>query len=300
MEAEAQAALQAVQTPEQLRKRPRFAVDRDAVLLLVDHGLSLACRIMDLSLEGCRMSTVARFPAGLGVRVELTFSVNGIVFRFGGAVRWTDGRSSVGIQFVGVTARRIGELAEVLGEVEEDLAAKAGREAAERLAAKEQSAAERAKQGVAETEADDDESFEDLAETQAVEEYSAALPLGVARERRTHFRHEVSPSATIFLVHTGFNQTGSILNLSLDGCRICTDERFLLGIYTRVETVFRLAGQPFRIGGVIQEIHQGSLVGIRFLDASDRDRQALEQLVDEMRETERKRPRGQSAEPGVG
>jgi hypothetical protein len=153
MEAVGQAEVQAAEAQEHVRKRARFAVDEDAELLLVDHGLPLQCRIIELSLEGCRVRTLERYPAGLGVRVELIFRVNGIVFRFCGAVRWTDGLNSVGLQFAGVSARRIGELAEVLGEVQEYLAARAAREQAEKLAAEEREAAERAKAAAEEREA---------------------------------------------------------------------------------------------------------------------------------------------------
>lgn len=72
---------------------------------------------------------------------------------------------------------------------------------------------------------------------------------------------------------------GRILDLSLSGCRIQTDERFPVGIYTRVETEFRLHGLPFRLGGVVQAIHDRKTVGIRFLDFSDRKRQQVEELI---------------------
>ncbi len=120
--------------PEHHRARPRFAVDQDAVLLLVSHGLPVQCRIVDLSLEGCRVSTIARFPTGPCVHVELTFKVNGIAFRVGGSVLWTDDRNGLGIHFVGVNQRRREELAEVLGEVEGDAAERAAKVAAEKTA----------------------------------------------------------------------------------------------------------------------------------------------------------------------
>jgi len=304
MEADAQAEVQAAIGLERLRKRPRFAVDEDAELLLVDHGLPLQCRIIDLSLEGCRMRTRERYPAGLGVRVELIFRVNGIVFRFCGAVRWTDGVNSVGVQFVGVSARRIGELAEVLGEVEEDLVARAAREqaekvAAEQRAAQEQAAAERSKADSEEQQArrtfeePDPQAVGDLAEIeQETSEGGQPAGQGERPERRAHPRHRIQASAAIFLVHTGFSQRGFVLDLSLSGCRIHTDERFLLCIYTPVETEFRLAGQPFRLGGVIHQVHEGDLVGIRFANMNARQREQLEQLIDEMKEIEEIRATG--------
>jgi len=57
-----------------------------------------------------------------------------------------------------------------------------------------------------------------------------------------------------------------------------------VGIYTRVETEFRLQGLPFRLSGVVQALHdqQKQVVGIRFLDMSVRKREQVEQLIKEM------------------
>ena len=77
---------------------------------------------------------------------------------------------------------------------------------------------------------------------------------------------------------------GRIVDLSLGGCRIRCDERFPVGIYTRVETEFRIEGLSFRFGGVIQAIHNRHTIGIRFLDMSPRKREQLEQLIEEINE----------------
>jgi hypothetical protein len=57
-----------------------------------------------------------------------------------------------------------------------------------------------------------------------------------------------------------------------------------VGIYTRVEAEFRLEGLPFRLGGVIQAIHDRNTVGIRFLDVSERKLAQVAQLIDEIEE----------------
>ena len=112
---------------------------------------------------------------------------------------------------------------------------------------------------------------------------SAPVPQGNApHERRAQVRHVVDTFAAIFLVKIGSTHTGRILDLSLGGCRIHTDERFKVGIYTRVETEFRLEGLPFRLGGVIQAIHDHNTIGIRFLDLSERKRQQVQELIDEI------------------
>ncbi len=104
------------------------------------------------------------------------------------------------------------------------------------------------------------------------------------RDRRESPREKVDTSAVITLVKIASRLRGRILDLSLGGCRIRADERFPVGIYTRVEIEFRLEGLPFRLGGVVQAIHDRHTVGIRFLDMSSRKREQLEQLIGDIRE----------------
>jgi len=113
---------------------------------------------------------------------------------------------------------------------------------------------------------------------------ASAKPAG--RDRRTQSRHEVDTSAEILLVNVASRLKGRILNLSAGGCRIRTDERFPVGIYTRVEAEFHLEGLPFRLGGVVQAIQDRQHIGIRFLDMSERKRDQLEQLMGEIAELE--------------
>ena len=123
------------------RAAPRLDVDEDARLLLVEHGSTVSCRIVDISLSGCRLRTKEQFTAGSMVCVEVAFKVRGLAFRFSGMTQWTDGRHLVGIRFAGVSARRREELVEALCEVEAENAAKAAQQAAEQRAAEEQAAA---------------------------------------------------------------------------------------------------------------------------------------------------------------
>ena len=104
------------------------------------------------------------------------------------------------------------------------------------------------------------------------------------RERRVQAREAVDTTAVIFLINIASRLQGRILDLSLGGCRIHADERFPVGIYTRVETEFRLEGLPFRLGGVVQAIHDRRTVGIRFLDMSSRKREQVAQLIEDIRQ----------------
>jgi hypothetical protein len=68
-----------------------------------------------------------------------------------------------------------------------------------------------------------------------------------------------------------------------------------------VETEFCLEGLRFRLGGVIQAIHDRRNVGIRFLDISQRKREHVEQLIAEIAEAEEKRAGpADSAEGAMG
>lgn len=103
-------------------------------------------------------------------------------------------------------------------------------------------------------------------------------------ERRMQARHPVDTSAVIYLIDLAAVVHGRILDLSLSGCRIRADQRFPLGIFRRVETEFRIEGLPFRLGGVTQGIYDRCTVGIRFLNISERKKEQLIQLIEEIEE----------------
>ena len=112
------------------------------------------------------------------------------------------------------------------------------------------------------------------------------LVSGRKTDRRQYARYEVDTSAVIYLINVGSTLRGRIVDLSVGGCRIRTDAPFPVGIYTRVETEFYLEGLTFKLGGVIQSVHDRDrhLVGIRFLDMSDRKREQVEQLIEEIKQ----------------
>lgn len=91
--------------PEQ-RAHTRYSIDEDSVLVLVSHGLPVKARILDLSLEGCRVRTRDPLTGKPGLPVEITFRVNGSAFRFSGVVRWKGGQNLAGIHFANMIPRR--------------------------------------------------------------------------------------------------------------------------------------------------------------------------------------------------
>ncbi len=263
------------------RTQARYSVDEDSVLLIMSHGVPALGRMENLSLSGCRVRTRERISARVGSRIEISFKVKGAAFRFSGILVWTIGRNFAGIHFVDMIARCKAELGVIIGEME---AASAARAEAVNLAV----ASER-------TEADADPcriatrgEVQQAIATGSGRSSRAANPKletsseGVPSDRRIHTRHTVDTYAVIFLINVGSALRGRILDLSESGCRIRTEERFPVGIFTRVETEFRLEGLPFRLGGVIQAIHNRNTVGIRFLDLSERKRQQVAELIGEI------------------
>jgi hypothetical protein len=247
----------AAQYPER-RSDPRHSVDEESVVLFVGYGAPHQARLVDLSQEGCRLRTIEPVGARSRLPVEVFFKVNGISFRFRGVLQWTDGHHLLGIRFVNAVPQRMVDLANVICSMDE---VPADETAAANLLVEEQ----RLPQPLEQSEA------------------TPTLPRkSVGRERRQQNRLDVDTTATILLVNVGSNLKGRILDLSLSGCRIRTDEYFPVGIYTRVETEFRLEGLPFRLGGVVQAIHNRNTVGIRFLDMSQRKREQVLELIGEI------------------
>jgi len=318
MEAEERAEGGAGRRPER-RDHPRYPVDEAATLLLLSQGSCIAGRMVELSVEGCRLRTPAHFSAGIGTRVEIAFRIHGLAFRFGGIVDWTLDSHLFGVRFVDVPSRCHVELCDVLLEAEADMAALAAKEAAksfrvqplnERSCEDEKRGPQQAEPGKAQhlaawarsgrpTQAVADTQMNSERQTQsdsqpepisrfpglqAVASHAGASHAG--RDRRAQSRMTVDTSADILLINIGCHLAGRIQDLSVGGCRIHTDERFPVGIYTRVETEFRLEGLPFRLSGVIQAVHDQhrQLVGIRFLDMSSRKREQVEQLIKEIEE----------------
>lgn len=127
---------------------------------------------------------------------------------------------------------------------------------------------------------------------------SALVPAKAARrDRRAHSRYGVYASAVIYLVKTGSNIQGRVLDLSLSGCRIRTKQRMTVGIFRQVEVEFRLDGLPFRLAAVLQAMHDRQTVGVRFIDMSNRKRDQLEELI---RDIEAKRARTGPETPAIG
>lgn len=289
------------------RAFPRHAVDCPVTVIPVGGIGQMAGQLSDLSMGGCLVRLEQRYLAGMLVRVEVQFQMRGIAFRILGVTVGTRGARSFAIRFLDVPERRREELAEVLKEIaavnaiatvkearempidlnrashqmlESAMAIEPG-EAAGPAAVLEEACAAEAPASPSVFDPREEPGIMPAAAASTTRRSAETAP---ARERRTHGRHTVDTSVRLLLIKTAIAMTGRIANLSMGGCRIRTDERFSVGIFVRVEAEFYLHGLPFRIAGVSQAIQDRNMIGIRFLDMSERCRAQLVELIAEIEE----------------
>ena len=290
------------------RAHVRHAVDCPVEVVPLTGATRIAGRLVDLSLGGCRLETPERVMVTIQMRVELQFQVRGIAFRLIGVCQGTRGGNLYAVRFQNISDRKRAELAEVLAEVAHQNALKAAAAAqaaaappaplpaplpAELPAPLPQAApASQATPPSAQVASPAPIAAPSLPAAKALAHPAtehaaeAAVPSRAPRisaaDRRTNSRHSVDTNAKLLLVKTGISMPSRILNLSLSGCRLRTEERFNVGIYVRLETEFYLHGLPFRLGGVSQAILDKYTIGIRFLDVSERKREQLTELMAEI------------------
>lgn len=288
------------------RAYPRHAVDCPVTVLSVSGSMHIQGRLSDLSLGGCLVAAEQRYTAGIQVRIEVQFQLRGIAFRIVGVTVGSRETKRFAVRFLDMPARRRQELSEMLEEVAATNAAKAleaskpkqevisvvieERVRVPEAIPKAKSISEPAIQPSTSSISSDPGQVVPPPKAipselqSALPERPQALPAATARERRAQGRHAVDTSAKLLLVKTAISMPGRILNLSMGGCRIRTEERFNVGIYVRVEAEFYLHGLPFRVGGVSQAILDKNTIGVRFLDMSERRREQLAELIAEIAE----------------
>jgi PilZ domain len=103
------------------------------------------------------------------------------------------------------------------------------------------------------------------------------------REQRRHPRYVCEGQAEVFLPHGGLLVRGRILNLSVSGCYIET-EQLNLERGTQVEVYFATNRLQFRVQGNVAALRRRRGVGIAFLHVSPRRAEQIAMLVAELSE----------------
>jgi len=123
------------ETRRERRSFPRHTVDAHTKMLLVNTGISMPGRVLDLSLGGCKIRTEGQFNVGIFVRVEAEFCVQGIAFRIAGVTQAIFDKNTLGVRFLDMSQRRREQLEELIAEIAEAAALDSVAEAIEGTAA---------------------------------------------------------------------------------------------------------------------------------------------------------------------
>ena len=104
------------------RRHPRYSCDGYAEVFLPHGGLLFRGRIANLSVSGCFIeTTMANLERG--TLVEVYFVTNQLQFRMQGNIAEVRQKRGAGISFVNVTPRRAVQIAALIGELAEKVAA---------------------------------------------------------------------------------------------------------------------------------------------------------------------------------
>ena len=263
--------------PAERRSSPRFQVGAEAEIFVVGHGLSLNCRILDLSLHGCRVYTGGRIPSEIRLPVEVTFSVNKIPFRLAGLIRRSTGQQQVGIEFAGMTERRMAEWAEVVDEVQLALATQLEAEAA--LGGQEAAAGPGENR---DTDRDKDRAADE-------NESKAVFQPMPGDERRKTTRFECKGVAEIRVLPLCSRRPGTLLDLSAGGCSIETRDPFPAVENPCVEVTLTLSGFNLRVAGVVRHLYEKNRAGVEFTGVTERKAAQIVELVAELIEIDTRR-----------
>lgn len=102
------------------RRHQRYSVDTSATIHLINIGVRLKGRIVDLSPGGCRIRTDERFSVGIYVRSEVDFHLDGMPFRLLGVTQAMHDKFTVGIRFLEMSARKHEQLMQLIQELMEN------------------------------------------------------------------------------------------------------------------------------------------------------------------------------------
>lgn len=120
---------------------------------------------------------------------------------------------------------------------------------------------------------------------QAVEQAEPqSLTVGsIGRANRRAFPRHVVDCPVMVIPVGGIGQmAGQLSDLSMGGCLVRLQQRYLAGMLVRVEVQFQLRGIAFRILGVTVGTRGARSFAIRFLDVPERRREVLAEVLNEI------------------
>ncbi|MGA2887993.1 MAG: PilZ domain-containing protein [Terracidiphilus sp.] len=249
-------------------------------------GAKFPCLVVDVSLSGCCVRTEGRFHPGSLANVEIVLPILGLILRMVGTTQWVTRENLIGIHFLHASARSKNQLAGLLTCLVDESAAEEVKAAVVAAAQSETTAL-----AVEFSEA----------WLQSLKDKQTREQAPVHKERTAPPPHPEKPAqggeseipraeesewpAVLRFLKDNSHVAGAIVGLTLEGCNFRTAEPFKAGIRVRVEVDFQMLGLPFLLAGVTENVLNGNIVTIRFLDLSYRKREELGELIAELKES---------------
>jgi len=256
--------------PSEKVGRERRAYERHtltgATARLNYQGTSFPCRVLDISMGGCRLQTEALFRDGAIANVEVDMSVFGLNLKICGVTQWSSSSRQIGVRFIHPGVRTKNQVANIISCVIDESARDAVREALQAEAAQDEKIDQR----------QPEPSFVPVSASMA-----AILAVHGVHSRVTSPGKE-DWAVSVQDTHAERQWLGSITELSMGGCCVRLVKPFVGELHHEVEVEFEILRLHFRLAGMPRAVHDQHLVGIEFKPMSNRRLDELTQLIFEL------------------
>lgn len=101
-------------------------------------------------------------------------------------------------------------------------------------------------------------------------------------ERRGDPRYGTDADSVVLMLESRIETDGRVENLSLSGCRLGLARRVPVAAGMHVEVAFKLHREALRLAGEVQWFDGSRHLGIRFGEISERRRESLEAVIEEL------------------
>jgi hypothetical protein len=232
-------------------------------------GESYPCKVLDLSMGGCRIVTQSMFRDGAIANVELDLSIFGLQLKICGVTQWSSRSQQIGIRFIHPGVKTKNQVAGIIS----CLIDKTAREAVEEVLAADHARAAAppvAVRRVAQP------------ETRQVSASSEAVFAVLGHQPRVKAPAPGDWPVVIRNLQAEMVFPGSIAELSPVGVCVLFRHQFAGLLNQEVEVEFEIQRLHFRLAGIPRAIHEGLLVAIQFNGMSHRRRDELTQLIAEL------------------
>jgi hypothetical protein len=253
------------------REQPRIGL-RKTTGEMFYLGTKTPCQLLDISLGGFCAYTDKPFNAGALAQVEVVVSLHGQVVHLYGMTEWSKHEHKIGVRFTHPSFKVRMQLEGLIASLLEKAAAAQVTEIDGSIGSMD---------GASESQ---HEISADAGPIEPVEAFSAGfVALIHGSEKRAMSWEEGEWPAQIRYLNDSLRLSGSIMDLSVQGCSVRIDLPFTGEFQQPVEISFRLRGLPFLLAGAPVVIDDPCTIGIQFSNMSFRRRDELAQLVSELR-----------------